>query len=106
MKKATNVIMESTWQKDGKTCKVCSEKAIVNNGYKALPSRRGTFTFKGCNPFPCYSMESTYESVSAWLLSNGWKRAARTTSITIFYDVIDDNTGEVLCETTDNYYYH
>lgn len=52
MKKATNIFMRSTWQKDGKTCKVCSEKAIVSNGYETFPDKKGTFTFTGYNPFP------------------------------------------------------
>lgn len=32
------------------------------------------FFFTGYNPFPCYSMESTFHIVAAWLKANGWER--------------------------------
>lgn len=47
----------------GKTCKVISER-----------KKESVFhvTFVGWNPFPCFSMETSFPTLINWLTQNGW----------------------------------
>lgn len=56
----------SIWRKDGKQLRLFSNE---NNGEKVK-----RFYFVGHNPFPCYSMNSTFHVVADWLKANGWER--------------------------------
>lgn len=64
MNTLTCAVTTSIWKKDGKVCKVHStwKKGSTNI----------TFQFTGWNPFPCFSMMSTYPVVAKWLQDNGW----------------------------------
>lgn len=47
----------------GKTCKVISER-----------KKDCVFhvTFRGWNPFPCFSMETSWNPLIDWMTNNGW----------------------------------
>lgn len=64
-----NTFYQSIWTKDNRICKVNS-RANYKNGH---PDKI-VFTFIGWNPFPCYSMVSTYPVVAKWLTENGWTK--------------------------------
>lgn len=94
---ATKIIITSNWEKDGKVCRVLSERDIVlePNSRKRVPVPVATFQFSGYNPLPCYSMQSTFEIVSQWMYKNGWKPSGNRSTET-FYVTIDTETEEVL----------
>lgn len=85
--RASRAIHISWWGKDKLVTKMVSE---YKNGNKI-----GTFEFQIYNPFPCYSMRSTYGVVSGWLKANGWTRREVTIDKYITDD-ISDVTGEIL----------
>jgi len=77
----------SAWKKDGNICNVHTTKEICGK-------RIADISFTGTNPFPCYSMKSTYGVVAEWLKENGWTKT-ETERITRVVDQVDDTTGEV-----------
>lgn len=85
--RSTTAIHISWWEKGNMVTKVVSE---YNDGNKI-----GTFEFQIYNPFPCYTMRTTYHVVSAWLKANGWVRREVTIDKYIT-DNISDETGEIL----------
>ena len=56
----------SIWRKDGKQLR------LFSNGNDGEKVKR--FYFVGHNPFPCYSMNSTFHIVAEWLKANVWER--------------------------------
>lgn len=105
MKRENKIIITSVWKNaNGYICHVTSEKRIVHKEEWPRPDNKGKFTFSGYNPFPCYEMISTFESVSAWLKANGWTQMIGGNQ-TIFYDVINSITGEIIAETTETKIY-
>ncbi len=99
MKRATKLIYTSTWKKEDKRCHITSEKQIRQQGIDPAINPIGTFTFAGHNPFPCYSMKSTYGVITRWMRENGWTRI-KPQKMKVVYDVIDDETGEIIADTT------
>lgn len=93
-KKLEKVIIVSDWRKDGKICHVRSEKKMVEGVICPHLAKVGTFTFTGYNPFPCYSMKSTFEVVSKWLYENGWEKEGSIYET--YYNVLSD---EILIRT-------
>ena len=85
--KTTTAIHISWWEKGNMVTKVVSE---YENGNKI-----GFFKFQIYNPFPCYSMRSTYGVVSRWLKISGWKQREVTIDKYIT-DEISEETGEIL----------
>ena len=79
----------SEWKNEiiNKTCRII--------GTYKNDERTGVFTFRGHNPFPCFSMTSRYHTIAKWLRDNGWEQTEWNRS-TIHTDVIDADTGEVL----------
>ena len=63
--KVTKVTMNRTFinKETGKVVKVIS--SAQNNG-------RHHVTFQGWNPFPCFSMETSFKVLREWLIDNGW----------------------------------
>ena len=61
----TEITYISRWVKNG------IRLAVVSNGKEGQKVKK--FTFHGpASPFPCFSMESTFDVISAWLRNNGW----------------------------------
>ena len=91
MNKPSTLLIESTWKKGNKRCKVRSTREFVSGCLNMISE----ISFAGDNPFPCYQMTSTFNVLAAWMLENGWTKEPGGQTIT-YYDVIDDNTGEVI----------
>ena len=53
-----------------------------------------TAIFVGHNPFPCFSMETSFPVLAAWLKANGWVQYGDTW-LTMVEDSINDDTGEI-----------
>lgn len=53
----------SYWRKESELLKVAT---YYKEGHHA------TAFFAGTNPFPCFSMETTYGELSKWLQDHGW----------------------------------
>ena len=83
----TKAVHTSWWEKDNLVTKMVS---VYKNGNEV-----GNFEFHTYNPFPCYTMRTTYHVVSAWLKANGWTRREVTIDKYITDD-ISDETGEIL----------
>ena len=80
----------SRWVKDGYGL------TVFSNGKEGEKIK--TFTFSGpINPFPCFSMESTFEVLSGWLRNNGWKQIPGYEKHVITHSV--DYDGSVSSET-------
>ena len=80
----------SRWVKNGRRL------TVYSNGKEGEKIK--TFTFSGpVNPFPCFSMKSTFDVLSSWLMNNEWNRIPgceqHVTTHTIDYD------GSVSSET-------
>ena len=56
------------------TAKICRVYSSIKNGKNFL-------TFIGWNPFPCYSMETTWRVFVKWMTENGWEEAKGITRI-------------------------
>ena len=52
---------------NGKKCKVISTR---------LPNGNFSVVFRGWNPFPCYSMETSWSTLQKWMTDNGWLELA------------------------------
>lgn len=90
-RKMSKEVHVSHWKKGDKSCIIRSEKSADNDYW----DRVSTFTFSGYNPFPCYSMKSTYKVISAWMKENGWECKPNGYNACI-YNIIDNGTGEVV----------
>ena len=92
-------ICNSTWKKGTDWFHLTTTK----NGNE----KKYTAYFSGpCQPFPCFSMETTYSVLASWLNANGWERC-HIVDKTHIYDEIDNETGEIVfhSEIKENYYY-
>lgn len=77
----------------------------VKDGYRLTVFSKGkegekikTFTFSGpINPFPCFSMKSTFDVLSAWLRNNEWVQISGYEKHVITHSV--DYDGSVSSET-------
>ena len=80
MQQKTEISIQSIWQKGDKICRITSTGEL---------KRVSTFRFSGYNPFPCFSMQSTFTVISKWMQENGWERKPggyRDTTTTISED--------------------
>lgn len=91
-RRATRSIYETRWVKENLRCRIISQREFLSNGNL---SKISTIIVAGDNPFPCYSMTSTYHVVAEWMCENGWEPVSGYRKETR-YDVIDDHTGEVI----------
>lgn len=96
---ATKVIFTSDWENDKKICHVHSKREIIRDiaTGATYPTSVATFQFSGWNPFPCYSMHSTFGVVAKWMRENGWMPNGNY-SKEIYYETIDTETGEILLQ--------
>ena len=81
MQQKTEIAIQSIWQKGNEICRIYSSGLFGG--------RVSTFRFSGYNPFPCYSMESTFTVIEEWMKANGWTRKPggfRVTTTTFFND--------------------
>ena len=94
-RKKSYISFESTWHKGSQWVTVRSIRSVLPNDDVET---RSTFIFLGPhNPFPCYSMISTYEVIREWFISNGWSKGNRTSRF-VTYDMIDAVTGKKLID--------
>lgn len=87
----------SYWKKGCKICRIETEKDATSHISKCR--------FHGDNPFPCYSMTTTFSVLAEWLRNNGWERI-NNEIFEIINDTIDDETGEVLCHSVERNIHH
>jgi len=99
--KKTRVTYRSYWEKGNKKCIVVSESQTLANGKLGKAKE---FYFAGYNPFPCFSMMSTYDVVEKWMQDNGWNRTSGS-DVTFITDEICDETGEVYYQSKQVYHY-
>lgn len=66
-KRANKLVITSRWKNEkGLICHIISAKDLNKDG---VP----TITFRGYNPFPCYSMKAPFHTVAEWMVNNGWE---------------------------------
>ena len=53
---------------------VCTVVSQLKNGKHHV-------VFRGWNPFPCYSMETSFKTLRDWLSDNGWIELAGVTIV-------------------------
>ncbi len=88
MTKRENVFeVISTWEKDGKRTDVITVCKGNENHIHAQ--------FRGWNPFPCFTMETSWPVLREYLVKNNYIQVGKEIQIW-FMDDIDQTTGEIV----------
>ena len=95
MKQKTEISIQSIWQKGNEICRIYSSGLYGG--------RVSTFRFSGYNPFPCYSMESTFTVINQWMKENGWTKKPGGFRVTTTTFCNDDKEIIKVYETKETY---
>ena len=99
-----NLTITSTWTKENKICHVHTNRDPGDDFPPTKADKVCKAWFTGYNPFPCYTMETTYAVLADWLKANGWEKQ-KNMVIVYTCDQINTETGEVVgsWRTTDRF---